>query len=168
MSSPVPNIRQQLELAEDSGVKLEWVSGIPTWEAFPGPRHQRKVVSILNAIRNAQDSGSGCKCEALPDVYILFPDGSLKRPDIAIFCNPPDDGDESTTVVPDAVIEIISKGYEDKDLKIGAPFYLSQGVKDIVVVDPRTSEVWHFSDGSLNAYTSPAELNLLCGCMVTV
>ncbi len=34
------------------------------------------------------------------------------------------------------MIEVVSKGYEAKDLEIGPPFYLAQGVKDVIVFDP--------------------------------
>jgi hypothetical protein len=40
------------------------------------------------------------------------------------------------TLVPEAVIEVISKGCEAKDLEIGPPFCLSQGAKDVVMFDP--------------------------------
>ena len=61
------------------------------------------------------------------DVYVSFPDGSLKRPDIAIFCREPDEEDEAIKLVPEAVIEIVGKGYEAKDLELAPQFYLSPG-----------------------------------------
>ena len=57
-----------------------------------------------------------------------FSDGSLKRPDISIFCREPDEQDDAVTLVPEAVIEVVSKGYEAKDLQIAPDFYLSRGV----------------------------------------
>jgi Uma2 family endonuclease len=70
----------------------------------------------------------------------------FKRPDLSIFCTEPPDSDEALEVLPVAVVEILSPGYEDKDLgPDGAPFYLAHGVVDVVVVDPRTGVVFHFS-----------------------
>jgi len=82
-------------------------------------------------------------------VYISFPDGSLKLPDISIFCQEPKEDDEAIKQVPDAVIEVISKGYEAKDLEIGPHFYLSQGVK-------------------VTRQVSPVEIVLECGCKCVV
>jgi Putative restriction endonuclease len=75
---------------------------------------------------------SACACVHYADIYVAFPDGSLKRPDIAIFCREPE---------AEAVIEVISQGYEFKDLELGPMFYLSQGVKDVVVLDPRSKAI---------------------------
>ena len=80
--SPV-TFEELVEMADDAGVKLEITGGIPTWEAFPGPQHQKAVLRALLNIEASEKSD--CGCFQLPDTYIKFPDGSLKRPDIAIF-----------------------------------------------------------------------------------
>jgi len=72
------------------------------------------------------------------------------------------------TLVPVAVIEIISKGYEAKDRLIGVPFYLSQGVPDIVVIDPYSGEVTHTKPDRESTYASPVELTFACGCTCIV
>ena len=58
-----------------------------------------------------------------------------ERPDLVIFCIEPPDIDESWEQVPEAVIEIVSLGYEEKDLSINPPWYLAMGVKDVLVAD---------------------------------
>ncbi len=78
------------------------------------------------------------------DLHIKFPDGSDNRSDVSIFCREPSETESAVTEVPEAVIEIISKGYEKKDLKLGPPFYLGQGVKDVIVYDPYTRVTKHF------------------------
>lgn len=88
--SPV-TFEELVEMADDAGVKLEMTGGIPTWEAFPGPRHQKAVLRALMSIAGSADRD--CGCFQLPDVYIKFPDGSLKRPDIAVFSEEPPDTD---------------------------------------------------------------------------
>jgi Uma2 family endonuclease len=158
-----------IRLGEESGVRLEIAGGIPTWEAFPSPRHQRTVDRIRAGIRPAAGQDVGCECVHLADVSVRFPDGSIKRPDIAIFCSDPVEQTEAITVLPEAVIEIISPGYEAKDLTIGVPFYLRSGIKDIIVVDPETNEVRHFRPRqSERRSTSPTTIALTCGCQVTV
>jgi Uma2 family endonuclease len=101
-------------------------------------------------------------------VYVSFPDGSLKRPDVSIFRREPEEEEEAIKLVPEAVIEVISKGYEAKDLDIGPQFYLSQGVKDVVVFNPYTLVVLHVRRDKVARYVSPVEIQLLCGCRCTV
>lgn len=156
--------------ADELGIRLEIVAGLPIWEASPLYRHQKAIDRIRATI---QRSASGpdknpCDCVHIADVYVSFPDGSLKRPDIAIFCTEPPEDDEAITLVPKAVIEIISKGYEAKDLEIGPHFYLSQGVKDVVVFDPYTLLVLHARRDRTTRQVSPVEITLECGCRCVV
>ena len=154
------------EMADDAGIRLEITAGIPTWETFPGITHQKAVGRILFSV--ARVAGSDCGCFQIPDVYIKFPDGSLKRPDIAIFCEEPPDIDEAYPQIPEAVLEVLSKDYEKKDTEIGAPFYLEQGVKDVILFDPRTRDVTHRRRDGDRLLKSPVTIQLECGCQITV
>ncbi len=158
-----------IQLGEESGARLEIAGGITTWEAFPSYRHQNQVFRIQSSIGAAQGADGACGCVHVADVYIRFPDGSLKRPDIAIFCREPEEQTDAITMLPEAVIEIISPGYEAKDLTIGVPFYLRSGLKDVIVLDPATGEVRHFRPAHSEVrYVSPTLISLACGCQVTV
>lgn len=148
--------------AEELGIRLEIVSGLPIWEAAPALRHQRAVDRIRASIRPR--AGATCACTHVADVYVAFPDGSLKRPDISIFCREPTELDDAVTLVPEAVIEVVSKGYEAKDLTIGPAFYLAQGVKDVVVFDPMTLSVLHARRDGTKRIASPIAIQLECGC----
>ena len=163
--SPV-TFEELVEMADDAGVKLEITGGIPTWEAFPGMRHQKTIGRIFVSVERL--SGSECACFQVSDAYIKFPDGSLKRPDIAIFCEEPPDIDEAYPQIPEAVLEVLSKDYEKKDTEIGAPFYLEQGVKDVILFDPRTREVTHRRRDGDRLLKSPVTIQLECGCQITV
>jgi Uma2 family endonuclease len=165
VTSPVA-FEELVEMADEAGVKLEITGGIPTWEAFPGPRHQKEVLRVLLGFERT--AGSDCVCFQIPDVYIKFPDGSLKRPDVAIFCDEPPDQDEALEEIPEAVLEILSKDYEKKDTEIGAPFYLEQGVKDVILFDPRTQEVTHRRRDGTKVHKSAVTIKLECGCQITV
>ena len=158
----------QLLRAEELGIKLEIVNGLPVWEASPVIRHQTAVDRIRDSIKRPETNGQICDCFHVADIYIQFPDGSLKRPDISIFCRTPTETDEAVKEIPDAVIEVISKGYEKKDLEIGVPFYLASGVKDVVVFNPYTNEMLHFSNGEKREMTSPVRVEFECGCGCTV
>ncbi len=153
--------------AEELGIRLEIVRGLPIWEAHPVWKHQKAVDRIRASIKRNDDQHE-CQCVHAGDVYVQFPDGSLKRPDISIFCQEPDEEEEAITLVPEAVIEVVSKGYEAKDLEIGPPFYVSQGVKDVVVFDPATLLVLHIRRDAAKRLTSPVTLTLECGCQCIV
>jgi Uma2 family endonuclease len=157
--------------AEEFGIRLEIVSGLPIWEPYPVYKHQKAIDRIratISQIAVAAENESACPCVHTSDVYISFPDGSLKRPDISIFCREPEEEEEAIKLVPEAVIEVISKGYEAKDLEIGPQFYLSQGVKDVVVFNPYTLLVLHVRRDEVARHVSPVEIQLLCGCRCEV
>lgn len=150
--------------AEELGIRLEIVAGLPIWEAQPLWRHQKAVDRIRGTIRPRDGVAGACACVHASDVYVQFPDGSLKRPDVSIFCREPEDIDDAITMVPEAVIEVVSKGYEAKDLEIGPGFYLSQGVKDVIVFDPSTLLVLHARRDGTKRLVAPQPIALECGC----
>jgi Uma2 family endonuclease len=159
--------------AEELGIRLEIANGLPIWEASPVYRHQEAVDRIRGTItlQDQTDSSSNqCQCVHAADVYVSFPNGSLKRPDIAIFCRElaEDEKDDAIKILPEAVIEVVSRGYEAKDLEIGPAFYLSQGVKDIIIFDPYTLLVMHVRRGGTKRLVSPVEILLECGCKCVV
>ena len=165
-------MEQRLLRADELGIRLEIVAGLPIWEPQPVYRHQKAVDRIRASIGKRSEwidnTGEVCECIHAADVYVSFPDGSLKRPDISIFCREPDEQEEAITLVPEGVIEVISKGYEAKDLDIGPQFYLSQGVKDVVVFNPYTLVVLHVRRDQVARYVSPVKIGLLCGCCCMV
>ncbi|HYP51214.1 MAG TPA: Uma2 family endonuclease, partial [Pyrinomonadaceae bacterium] len=140
--------------AEQLGIKLEVAAGLPIWEASPVLLHQEKVDEIRATIKKP-DSGKTCDCFHYSDIYIQFPDGSLKRPDVSLFCEKPKEREEAVKSVPAAIVEVISKSYEAKDLEISPPVYLANDVKDVVVLNPYTNEVLHFREGETLEKTSP-------------
>ena len=160
----------QLLNAEDLGVRLEIAGSLPIWEASPLYKHQKKVNRIRDSIQKIETGKNICECIDAADVYVQFHDGSLKRPDISIFCREPDEDEQEEAIkqVPEAVIEVISENYEAKDLEISPPIYLANGVKDVVVYNPYTDEVLYFRDGDHREMTSPVEIELECGCYCTV
>lgn len=156
--------------ASGAPVRLEYVRGRLKVEASPASRHQITVDRIRFSLTPISGTGDGCGCFSLADTLIRFPDldSSLKRPDIAIFCEEPPESDEALDILPTAVVEILSLGYEDKDLgPDGAPFYLACGVLDVLVVDPRSGLVRHYRPGQpMSELHTPTTIALACGCSV--
>ncbi len=165
------SLEHLFQQADDVGVRLEIVGGLPLWEAHPVWKHQEAIDRIRATIQptpRPHTVAEGCACLHISDVYVTFPDGSLKRPDIAIFCSRPAEEETAITLIPEAVIEVVSKGYEAKDLEFAPRFYLAQGIKDVVVFDPYTSLVLHFRREKTDHYLSPVTLDLECGCRCVV
>lgn len=156
------------QLLDARAVKLEITGGIPTWEASPSLRHQWMVRLVERSIRPSLEAEGACACISVADVLIRFKDGSLKRPDISIFCALPPLQDEALAVVPQAIIEVISPGYEYKDVELNPQFYLAQGIDDVLIVDPRSGAVTHYRMAEANKYHAPVTIDLQCGCQCTV
>ena len=165
----MPDITDFFQQADDAGVRLEIIGGLPVWEALPNLTHQKTIDRIRQNLTTAQgQTGRACECVHYADLHIKFPDGSDKRPDISIFCQEPAETEYAVTDVPEAVVEIISRGYEAKDLQLGPPFYLGQGVKDVIVYDPYTKVTRHFEASGDHRYEAPITLTLKCGCQVSL
>jgi Uma2 family endonuclease len=154
--------------ADLMNVRLEIVRGLPVWEASPVGIHQLEVDRIRKTIEPI--SGSTCECFHLADTIFRFPDGSLKRPDIAILCQTPDREalKKALAVAPDAVVEIVSEGYEKKDLELAPSFYLSMDVKDVIIFEPSTLIVYHYRKDGSKRLESPVKIALECGCTCEV
>jgi Uma2 family endonuclease len=157
--------------ASKAPVRLEYVRGRTKWEASPASRHQKALQRIERSLRPIPGR-EDCGCFALADTLIRFsdPDRSIKRPDLAIFCSEPPDTDEALEQIPAAVVEVLSVGYEEKDLGAdGAPFYLAYGVQDVLIFDPRSGAVYHDRLGQeRRSLTAPVSIDLRCGCRLTV
>ena len=153
--------------ADAIGLRLEIVRGIPVFEALPVARHQAAIFRIQSSIRAKVLEDTPCHCAHYSDVQIHFSDGSRKRPDIAIFCEEPEQTTE-ITAVPKVVVEVISADYEEKDLLISVPFYQQVQIPDIIVFDPETNVVRHWRNVTDKAsYLFPVTIELLCGCTIT-
>jgi Uma2 family endonuclease len=152
--------------AEELGLRLEMTDTGLVWEAMPGLRHQELAVGIYGAVRTSGGEGA-CECYRALDVYIRFPSGIVKRPDLSIFCRRPSDDEGFVHAVPEAVVEITSPESEDKDLIAAPPLYLANGVKDVIVVHRSRGEVHHWTVAGSRKLLSPAKIVLTCGCEVT-
>lgn len=86
--------------ANELGLRLEIVGGLSMWESAPSLKHQRAIDRIRESIINIAPNVGVCSCVHLADVYVSFLDGSLKRPDVAIFCQEPEDNDEPIKLIP--------------------------------------------------------------------
>ena len=163
---PEDEVMRAMDEAHEMGVKLEVHQGLPIWEFMPSPLHTMEAERIAQSVRRLS-SEDGCGCHRFQDMTIMFPDGSVRRPDIAVFCRRPEPTQLATRLIPEAVIEVVSPGSEIKDWDLSPPFYLLHGVKDVIVFDPRTGGVVHFRKEGRARHASPVGIALECGCQVT-
>jgi Uma2 family endonuclease len=163
------NAEDIFQRADEAGIRLEIIGGLPVWEVHPNLTHQEAIDRIRQTITPSLGrDGQSYGCLHYADLHIKFPDGSDKRPDISIFCRRPSESESAVTEVPEAVVEIISRGYEAKDLQLGPPFYLGQGVKDVLVFDPYAKHLYLFDSAGKQEFESPVKLELKCGCQITI
>ena len=160
------DVETLVQLSDAQGVKLEIVGGVGIWEALPTKRHQGAIFRIQSSIHPIPGRDD-CGCVHYSDVLVRFAVDTYKRPDIGIWCHEPDEDDEAITLIPAAVIEIISLGYEAKDRE-SPPIYLAYGVQDVVLVDPRSGEVTHHRADGETTHRLPVTLDLQCGCRVSI
>lgn len=153
--------------AGEVGIRVEISGQLPIWEMMPSPMHMLDAQAISETIRPAPNAAnSGCGCFHAQDMAIRFPDGSIRRPDISIFCTRPARTREAATLIPTAVVEVVSPTSHEKDIVISPPFYLSHGVRDVFVYNPETLTVIHFTSGPPQSHPIPTEFETASGCLV--
>ena len=155
-----------LAQADQAGVRLEMVGGTPVWEAFPGIKHHNVVRRLVKSIDRNQDLHEGCGCFPYTDIYVKFSDGSYKRPDLSLFCSDIEEVDGATDRIPEAVVEVLSRGYEAKDLDIGVPFYLKNGVREVLIMDPRAATAHLYTCDGVKKLPYSGRVKLDCGCVI--
>jgi Uma2 family endonuclease len=166
MANPTLSV-SEVEAADQIGIKLEMTEGLPTWEFHPTLNHQIVTQAVIRSVRSTNQESKGA-CLPVPDVLIRFPDGSLKRPDISIFCEMPSERDQVVSSIPGAVVEVISADSWKKDLELNPPFYLKHGVRDVVVIDPTSHQAMRFTRDGRSDLKLPNRIDLQCGCTIEV
>ena len=155
-------------LEEELGLRFELTDGGITWETFPGVAHQEIVFNVQTSLDRRRTDRGDCECYQGADIDVVLADGTVKRPDVSVWCKRPKELEGFVHEVPEAVIEIVSPGYEAKDLLHGPPIYLRNGVKDVIVFDRAKGEVHHWGPEGHRIVPSPTVFDLACGCRVTV
>jgi len=160
---------QDIQRLAYQGVRLEITGGVPTWEAMPGALHNGVVDDIRQNLTRHNPPDAPCGCHHIADTYIEFAPGLLRRPDIAIFCaRPPRPDGAIIGLIPEAVVEVLSAGYEQKD-RDAVALYLGVGVRDVLLVDPRQRTVeWHRQGQPPERRDLPTTCALQMGCFLPI
>ena len=104
-------------LEEELGLRFELTDSGLTLKAMPGVEHQRSIYQIQRSMDTVQAYGRPCGCQYVADVDLVFPDGTVKRPDVSVSCKRPGQLEGFVHGVPEAV----SPKYEGKDIVCGPP-----------------------------------------------
>lgn len=158
---------EEIQRIAYQGVRLEITGGRTTWEALPGALHNGVVDDIRQSLTRHNSPDAACGCHHIADTYIEFAPGLLRRPDIAVFCTKPPRPDGAIVgLIPGAVIEVLSQGYEQKD-RDAVALYLGVGVLDVLLVDPRQHTVEQHREGEAPRYLAlPTTCTLQMGCVL--
>jgi Uma2 family endonuclease len=134
---------------------------------MPGALHHGVVDDIHQGLTRLNIDNPSCACYHIADTYIQFGPKLLRRPDIALFCTRPPRPDGALTgIIPGAVVEVLSVGYEQKD-RDAVPLYLSAGVQDVLLVDPRANSAErHTKDAPPLVAPLPVQWRLFMGCVI--
>jgi Putative restriction endonuclease len=151
------------QLAGAGIVDLYLVDGLPLWEASHSPQHQLAI----DAIRTSLQPGGDCAGINYYRVDLRLGERTLLCPDIAIYAAEPVVTDAAVTTVPVAIIEVLHADYIAKDRAL-VPVYLRAGVLDVLLFDPESGGITHYSGKLAREYQAPLTLRLECGCWVTI
>lgn len=162
----------------EEGWLYELARGVVDVTEVPGVPHGRIVQRVARLFMqyemkhpgsiDFQAGGSECRIR-MPGV------GSDRHPDQALYLTPPPAGGNVWgRWIPDLVVEVVSKGGEDRDYVDKAEEYLRAGVREYWVVDPFKRRILvHRRDGDIWTRKSVSETatfrtNLLPGLVVDV
>ena len=70
----MPDITDFFQIADNAGIRIEIIGGLPVWEALPNLTHQKTIDRIRLSITNGP--GRECQCFHYANLHIKFPDGS--------------------------------------------------------------------------------------------
>jgi hypothetical protein len=70
-------MNSQLLKADELGLRLKLVAGLPIWEASPVIRHQLAVDRIRASFKKSEAEETVCECVHIADIYVQFPRNSL-------------------------------------------------------------------------------------------
>jgi hypothetical protein len=150
-------------MASAGVVDLYLVDGLPRWEASHSPRHQLAI----DAVRAGLQPGAHCPGAIYYRVDLRLGEHTLLCPDLAIYAAELANEDAAVTTVPVAVIEVLHPDSIAKNRAL-VPVYLREGVLDVVLFDPESGGITHYSGKLAMEYRAPLRLQLSCGWQLTI
>jgi Uma2 family endonuclease len=143
------SLEEFLRLPEEEP-PLEYCDGEVTQKVSPMQRHSVLQAALLE--RLTQAAGPDRTVLVLPELRVTFA-GSSRVPDIAVFVRARVEVDDSGEVVdrvaepPDIAVEIVSPGQSATALVRRCVWYVANGVRVALLIDPEDRSVLVFRDG---------------------
>ncbi len=149
-----------MEIYEKSDSRMEYINGEIWLMASPSMSHQ-EILGNLYMIFNQYFKGKKCKPFLAPfDVHfrkvdIDVPD--VMQPDLLVICDAEGHVNEKNKYMgtPTLVLEILSKSTRSKDMVYKLNTYLTSGVGEYWVVDPKSKSIliYSFADYAIDHFT---------------
>ncbi len=114
----------------------------------PNRRHQRIVLDIAVAFVNFLRSQKSCQVFDAPfDVRLPVPKNSDKdytvvQPDITVVCDESKLDEQGCNGAPDLVVEVLSPGNTQKEMRDKFEVYQNSGVREYWLVDPQRESIF--------------------------
>lgn len=146
MVATKPMTAEEFLTLPDDGRRYELIEGVPKRMPPAGLEHGDIGTTILVALANHVNprglglvpaADTGFIFERDPDV-VLAPDASFIRRDRL---PPRETWRGFSTVVPDLAVEIVSPGDSGPEVAAKVAYYLSHGVREVWVVEPKPRQV---------------------------
>ena len=140
-----------LEISEESEQRLEYIDGEIYLLASPLVEHQ-VILGDLHVIFREWFKGKKCRPMLAPfDIKLRRDNGgrNVVQPDLMVICDLEENRNEKDKYdgIPKLVVEIISEGTRRNDYVRKLDLYLSTGVEEYWIVNPKSKEVQVFSFG---------------------
>lgn len=147
-----------LELTKDSTERYELIDGEVFLQASPKADHQLAQMALAGTFFNYFD-GQNCVPMSAPfDITIRrsSEDVNVVQPDLMIICDLPEKLGEDGYYygVPTLIVEILSEGTRRNDLLKKLNLYMTGGVREYWVVDPKNKQlsIYTFEDQDLQEH----------------
>ena len=129
-------INERLEYMRDN---YEIIGGIKYMAPAPNPGHNRTLFYLGRIIENYMEDNNIGGYVFTDNIDLYLPDGSMFQPDLTVIKTENEnliDWYAPISVVPDMVVEVLSKSTKHRDLTVKKDTYESVGVKEYWIVDP--------------------------------
>jgi len=125
------------------GKRAELIDGEMFMMAPPNSPHQKISAYLTRDIMNYIEAHNGtCELYAAPfAVFLNADDQTYVEPDISVICNPEKVEIKGCVGAPDWIIEIVSTSSKTQDYIRKTNAYLTAGVREYWIVDPKTRQV---------------------------
>lgn len=135
-----------MEMYENTDGRFEYLDGVVYALASPSHTHQRIITYFIGEFYNYFKDKT-CKPYVAP--YDVFFEKSKSKdvvqPDLFVMCDQENIRNDRYYGVPSLIIEVLSPSTRNNDLVKKLNLYLTSGIKEYIIVDPKNENVIHWN-----------------------